>query len=66
MLSYSLNEIMILGVILWEKAVNAGHKSICVKVTPRVTPPWRRRENRGHNQDNLCYLPVKFVKGSIK
>lgn len=30
---------MIPGVILGERVVNAGHKSICVKVTPRVSPP---------------------------
>lgn len=32
MLSYSLNRIMIRGIILREGVVNAGCKSICIKV----------------------------------
>lgn len=60
MLSYSLNRIIILDIIHWENIVNAGDKSICVKVKDPAEGV--RCIDRGLAQDDSCYLIINVVK----
>lgn len=62
MLIYSLNRIMVPGIILLENIVNAGHKSICVKVMSIGRPQRKRERERGFGQDNHCDLLIKALK----
>lgn len=59
MLSYSLNRIIILDIIQWENIVNAGDKSICVKV--KHPAEGVRCIDRGPATDDSCYLMINIV-----